>query len=244
MLHLAGGSTLSPAPVITVLNAAPVHTVLIVRSKVLEFIPISAVINPSLSIPVTVNTLLEKSPMFKERPANCSPHDGCCTFCDDAAEAANDLQRLILPPLQASVISVGRCIAQNHWLSEQMQKMRDEVLAKNETIRADIAAKNEQCQDLEDINVATIAENQELQERLEDKKAEIRDFVHSEQKLVQEMNRLKRRDSDLCTKICSLVRAEQDLVEELKNSRVTCKPSHLRSTRSGWGLSRQKQIRQ
>ena len=149
-------------------------------------------------------------------PSQLLAPDGCCTFCDDAAEAANDLQRLILPPLQASVISVGRCIAQNHWLSEQMQKMRDEVLAKDETVRADIAAKNEQCQDLEDINVATVAENQELHERLEDKKAEIRDFVHSEQKLVQELNRLKRRDSDLCTKICSLVRAEQDLVEEVK----------------------------
>jgi hypothetical protein len=49
---------------ITVLNAAPVHTVLIMRSKVLEFISVSAVINPGLSIPVTVNTLLEKSPMF------------------------------------------------------------------------------------------------------------------------------------------------------------------------------------
>jgi hypothetical protein len=49
---------------ITVLNAAPVHTVLIMRSKILEFISVSAVINPGLSIPVTVNTLLEKSPMF------------------------------------------------------------------------------------------------------------------------------------------------------------------------------------
>jgi cell division protein FtsB len=149
-------------------------------------------------------------------PSHLLAPDGSCAFCDDAAEAANDLQRLILPPLQASVISVGRCIAQNHWLSEQVQKMRDDVLAKDEKIRADIAAKNEQCQDLEDINVATVAENQELHERLEDKKAEIRGLVHSEQKLVQEVNRLKRRGSDLCAKIGSLVRAEQDLVEEVK----------------------------
>ena len=83
-------------------------------------------------------------------------------------------------------------------------------------MRDDIAAKNEQCQDLEDINVATVAENQELHERLEDKKAEIRGLVHSEQKLVQEVNELKRRDSDLCAKIGGLVRAEQDLVEEVK----------------------------
>ena len=148
-------------------------------------------------------------------PSQLLAPDGCCAFCDDAADAANDLQRLILPPLQASVISVGRCIARNHWLCEQMQKMRDDIDEKEEIIRADIAAKNEQCQDLEDINVATVAENQELHERLEDKKAEIRGLVHSEQKLLQEVNSLKRRDSDLCAKIGSLVRAEQDLNEEV-----------------------------
>ena len=62
--------------------------------------------------------------------------------------------------------------------------------------------KDEEYQDLEDINVATIAENKELHERLEDKKAEI--------------NNLKRRDSDLCAKFASLVRSEQDLLEEVK----------------------------
>jgi regulator of replication initiation timing len=138
-------------------------------------------------------------------PSHLLAPDGSCAFCDDAAEAANDLQRLVLPPLQASVISVGRCIANNHCLSEQLQKMR-----------ADIAANNEQCQNLEDINVATVAENQELHERFDNKQTEIRGLLHSRQELVQEVNKLERRDSDLCAKIGILVRAEQDLVEEVK----------------------------
>jgi hypothetical protein len=139
-----------------------------------------------------------KVPNVLRAPSHLLAPDGSCAFCDDAAEAANDLQRLVLPPLQASVISVGRSIARNRWLSEQLQKMR-----------ADIAANNEQCQNLEDINVATVAENQELHERLENKQAEIRD-------LLQEVNNLARRDSDLCAKIAILVRAEQDLMEEVK----------------------------
>ena len=76
-----------------------------------------------------------KVPKVLRAPSQLLAPDGCCAFCDDAAEAANDLQRLILPPLQASVISVGRCIARNHWLSEQVQKMRDDVLAKEERYR-------------------------------------------------------------------------------------------------------------
>ena len=127
----------------------------------------------------------EKRPGVLRAPSQLLAPNGCCAFCDDAAEAADDLQKLILPPLRASVISVGRCIARNRWLSEQIEE------------------KDENCQNLEDINVATVAENKELHEKLQDQNAE--------------MSNLKRRDSDLCAKIASLVRSEQDLLEEVKN---------------------------
>ena len=144
-----------------------------------------------------------KVPNVLRAPSQLLAPNGCCAFCDDAAEAADDLQKLILPPLQASVISVGRCIAQNRWLSEQMQQ------------------KDEECQDLGDINVAIIDENKELHEKLEDHYAEI--------------NNLKRRDSDLCAKIASLVRSEQDLLEEVKNlkSEVHALSLELHTLRTG-----------
>jgi cell division protein FtsB len=152
----------------------------------------SARIHPSLSSNQSKSQQSSDSTHFTEKAANVlrAPSqllapNGCCAFCDDAAEAADDLQKLILPPLQASVISVGRCIARNRWLSEQMQE------------------KDENCQDLEDINVATVAENKELHEKLQDQNAE--------------MSNLKHQNSDLCKKIASLVRSEQDLLEELKN---------------------------
>ena len=126
--------------------------------------------------------------------------EGSCAFCDDASAAASDVFRFILPPLEASVLSVGKMIAHNNFLASQMEKMRADIDAKEEQMCAAIDAKNAEAEDLEDINHAAVAENKELIYRLEASQEEVRG--------------LKRHFDMQSASIGNLLRSELELYKE------------------------------
>ena len=160
--------------------------------------------------------------MSEGRPRNIlrAPKDllapnGSCAFCDDAAEAAKDVARLVFPPVEAACKTVGKMIAHSEFLASTMEKMRADIDAKEEKMCAAIDAKNAEAEDLECINLAAVAENKELIARLEASQEEVRG--------------LKRHFGMQSATIGNLLRSElelykenQTLLKEVKSLKSEC----------------------